>query len=157
MELRIRTATIADLELFWHWKNDPEALKQSFDSNPVSLENHTKWFTAKLQQDQSLFLVVENEIGEPVGHVRFETEGSTATIGITVDPAFRGMGLGAPMLKEASRYYFESFPDNEIHAYIKTDNLASYKAFVKAGFGEEQKVDVGGVASFLVKLRKVKG
>lgn len=154
MELRLRTATIADLELFWHWKNDPEALKQSYDSNPVSLENHTKWFTAKLQQDRSLLLVVENEQQEPIGHVRFETEGIIATVGITVDPAFRGMGLGAPMLRETCQYYFELFPENEIHAYIKTDNMASYKAFVNAGFGEEEKVDIGGVESFLVKLRK---
>lgn len=155
MELRLRTATIADLELFLYWKNDPEALKQSFNSEPVSLENHTKWFTVKLQQDQSLLLVVENEHQEPIGHVRFETEGNTATIGITVDPAFRGLGLGAAMLTETCRYYFEVFPENEIHAYIKADNLASHKAFVKAGFGEEEKVLEAGMASFLLRLRKV--
>lgn len=145
MELSIRPAAMTDLELFFRWKNDPVALQNSFDSRPVSLEDHTRWFSGKLEQPQALLLVFENERHEAVGHVRFETEGDTAIIGITVDPAFRGQQLSSRMLEMACTHYFSQHPDKRILAFVKIDNLASCKAFTAAGFSESARETVAGI------------
>lgn len=155
MNIEFRNATPADLLLLFGWKNDPEALKQSFHPTPVSIDGHTTWLQRRLDDPNSLILVFEGEHA-PVGVVRFENERTEGVIGITIDAAFRGHGLSKVLLEKACDYYFSLYPGNTIVACIKLDNLASYKAFLSLGFEETDRVNMEGVESYkLVKKHVV--
>jgi len=148
MSFQLRIARKEDSDLFLRWKNDPAALLNSFDSNPVSLQQHISWFNEKLQSPSALLLVFEDKSGRPAGQVRFETSEASATVGITIDEEFRCKGLGAQFLQMACAYYFEHYPAKSILAYIKKDNLASYKTFLSAGFSELKPVEIAGFDSY---------
>lgn len=141
--IRIRRATVHDCMLFFHWKNDPVTLANSFQSDPVLLENHTTWFTRALQNPALLLLIGETPDGIPVGQVRFDTHEHTTVVGITVAPEFRGQKLGAPLLKAGCDYFHALFPSNPVDAFIKTENTASRKIFAAAGFELQETTSVG--------------
>ena len=71
----------------------------------------------------------------PVGLIRFEAIGDdTAVVSVTVDPARRGLGLGAVLIELGVSEMFRNTTTAQIHALIKSDNKRSRKAFEKAGF-----------------------
>ena len=77
----------------------------------------------------------EDQNKNPVGQVRIDIEkNDQATIGISIDAFYRGKGYGQIMLKNSCHEFHNSFPDICIHAYIKTDNITSFKIFEKANF-----------------------
>ena len=131
--ISFRKADINDELLLFSWKNDPVALQQSFNSNPVSLADHREWFRNKLADPNHVFYIFEQQ-NEAIGLVRFDRSGSETIIGIVVDPAYRGKGTGAGMLVLATEAYLAQFPDAVIHAFIKKDNFASIRSFERAGF-----------------------
>lgn len=142
--IHMRRATENDCLLFFHWKNDPVTLANSFQSDPVSLENHISWFNRALQNKALLLLVGETSDGTPIGQVRFDTEVLRAVVGITVAPSSRGKRLGTPLLSAASAFYWKEVGLKPVDAYIKTANEASRKTFAAAGFIFQETTEVFG-------------
>ena len=133
--MRQRVATAADVALYFDWANDPETRRQSFSSTPINLTTHERWFSRKVVDPDALLLVFETNEGRPVGQVRFEKQADhEIIIGLSVDAAFRGQGLAAAMIREGSEVCLERWTEADIVAYIKPDNLASVRAFERAGF-----------------------
>ena len=67
--------------------------------------------------------------------VRFDIEGSSATINYSLDAAFRGRGLATAIVDTAIRTFREEFGDVEtIIAFVKPDNVASCRVFEKLDF-----------------------
>jgi UDP-2,4-diacetamido-2,4,6-trideoxy-beta-L-altropyranose hydrolase len=87
-----------------------------------------------LKSPNCFFYLGVNQADVPVGQVRFEVSGTEAVISISLDAKFRGRGYGALMIQMASRLFFRSSSAQKTHAYIKTGNEASIKAFTRAGF-----------------------
>lgn len=152
MNLTHRPATLADAHLYFDWANDPITRKQSFSSDPISLEMHTAWFSRKLADSTALLLVFENEAGEPVGQIRFERKPvadlpDEIIVGISVDARFRGQGLASRIIAEGCEECRTQWGAITIHAYIKPDNQGSIRSFTKAGFAfshESGKFGVSG-------------
>ena len=134
-----RPAEPADAQLYFDWANDPDTRRQSFNSNPISVETHVTWFTRKLADPNALLLVFENETGEAVGQVRFERTPvadmpDEIIIGLSVDAAQRGKGLSSQLIELGCNVCREQWGALTIHAYIKPHNMASARAFERAGF-----------------------
>jgi RimJ/RimL family protein N-acetyltransferase len=150
-----RPAQPADAQLYFDWANDPDTRRQSFNSNPISLETHTAWFTGKLTDSTALLLIFENETGEAVGQVRFERTPvadmpDEIIIGVSVDARHRGKGLASQLIELGCAACRKQWDAVTIHAYIKPDNQASIRAFERAGFrlsGESGKFAAPGRAS----------
>lgn len=142
--IRIRPATLEDCLLFFHWKNDPVTLANSFQSAEVPLENHTAWFQRALQNKALLLLVGETGDGTPIGQVRFDTEAQRAVVGITVAPSSRGKRLGTPLLSAGCAFYWKEVGPTPIDAFIKTANEASRKTFAASGFIFQETTKVFG-------------
>lgn len=142
--IHMRLATLEDCMLFFHWKNDPVTLANSFQSEEVSLENHTNWFQRALQNKALLLLVGETSDGTPIGQVRFDTEAQKAVVGITVAPASRGKRMGTPLLSAGCAFYWKEVGPKPIDAYIKTANEASRKTFAASGFIFQETTEVFG-------------
>jgi RimJ/RimL family protein N-acetyltransferase len=133
--MRCRVATSADVRLYFDWANDPATRQNSFNTDPISFDAHQAWFSRKLTDPDALLLVFETPDNVPTGQVRFERQpNSKVVIGISVDAAFRGMGLAPVLLEEACLVYRRQQGNVPITAYIKPDNQASIRAFVRAGF-----------------------
>jgi RimJ/RimL family protein N-acetyltransferase len=83
-------------------------------------------------------LVAEDAAGEPVAQIRFEpAEDGSAVIGFTVASEQRGRGLGTELLRLGCERLFVEFDVSAAVGYVKPDNVASLRAFEKAGFRRE--------------------
>ena len=91
--ISFRKASIADKMLYFEWANDPNVREQSYNSNPIDLESHGKWFESKIEDNSSLMLVFQNEENSNIGQVRIQKENrKEALIGISVSNEHRGKG-----------------------------------------------------------------
>lgn len=138
--LRLRPAQAADLWLYHWWANDPQVRRQSFNGDPISLEQHRRWFAARLGSPLALLRVLEDGHGLPLGQIRLEretTDAPRAVIGFSLDRLARGRGQAAPLLQlglaELARCWG---PAMEAYGEVRAENPASCRAFVRAGFQE---------------------
>jgi len=152
-----RLARPDDAQLYFNWTNDPITRQQSFNSNPVSLETHTAWFTRKLNDPNALLFVFDNETGETVGQVRFERTPVSdmpdeTIISISIGAAYRGKGLASQLIEQGCAACRAEWGSAPIHAYIKPDNKASVHSFERAGFVLITKTIVDGSVSSVYSL-----
>lgn len=129
----IRKAGSEDLLKTFEWVNDPELRRQSFNTELVSLDDHTKWFVRKLQ-DSSTYIYIFVYKGVPVAQIRFDV-GDEAVISYSIDRSYRGRGWGELVL----RLGIETFQQERsvpvrIVGFVKNDNEGSNRIFENLGF-----------------------
>lgn len=151
-KLEIRKAVAADVDLLYRWTNDELVRKHSFSSDIIPYESHCEWYQKKINDENSLFFIVE-ENKSPAGLVRFDIDNGSATIGVSIDKNFRGKGLGNKIISLGVHTYF-SENDFPILAAIKNENIASIKSFEKAGFSFFKNDVINGVESVVYQLIK---
>jgi len=142
--LQLRPVTQYDAKMLYDWANDPETRRASFSSDPILWETHTQWLSTILNSDCHHIYIAQDEKGAPVGQIRFETEGTQATLSIVVAPESRGKGYGKKITQAGSTYLFTNPEIQMIHAYVKLDNAASINLFIKTGFREEKETEIKG-------------
>ncbi len=132
--LRLRPATVDDCRLLWEWRHDPVVLASSFCSDPIPYDQHMQWFNHKLQQPSCRIEIAVNQQQQPIGQVRLELIQNRAQISVNTAPTLRGQGLGCQLIRMASRKALLTGWAKAIDAYIKVQNVASCRAFERAGF-----------------------
>ncbi len=150
--MQFRKATISDALILFEWANDSLSRSNSFNSQLISFEDHIQWLTTKLEEKENEILIFSVE-GKEIGVVRLEVSKENpenAVISIIVSPDARGKSYSFKMLRLAADQWKSRNSDGQIQAYIKKDNHASYKAFLKAGFGSEKEIDVKGIPSLVM-------
>ncbi|NOS67203.1 MAG: UDP-2,4-diacetamido-2,4,6-trideoxy-beta-L-altropyranose hydrolase [Candidatus Peribacteraceae bacterium] len=142
--LTVRDATIDDARLLHEWANDPVIRESSFSPDQISWETHKKWIEGKLADKNSkIFIGMDGD--RPVGQIRFDIRNDgDAEIDIHLAPEARGKGYGTPLIEEGLKRFFKATTSGAVHAFAKTDNDASRKAFLKAGFKELGKETLRG-------------
>ena len=131
-----------DINDLFNWRNHSDVRKNSFNSDLISWDEHEKWFKSKLQDTESVIYIAYYEKTK-VGSIRFEDKGDAIKVSIMLNPDFLGKGFGALVIKLGTeRFIKEKNPYKPIHAEIKRDNIASLKAFQKAGCEESYLVFV---------------
>lgn len=132
--LTLRQATEDDLLLIYHWNNAPEVRRQSFNPGPIPLANHQAWFRARLADNNTPIYVAEVQ-GVPAAQIRFSISGSTATLSYLIDKNYRGKGLGHTVLLKGVEKLKREHPEVAlVEGLVQRDNIASVRAFEKAGF-----------------------
>jgi RimJ/RimL family protein N-acetyltransferase len=133
----LRRARSADAHMAWEWRNAESTRRHSFDSAPIPLDGHLSWWQAALDSHQRILLIGE-VAGLPVGVLRFDLDGVVGTVSIYLDPQLTGQGLGPVLLRAGTAWVQHNLRDAQrIEAFIKPQNRASVKAFIQAGFTEE--------------------
>lgn len=162
--LTLRPLHEDDCRLLWEWANDPEMRVASFSSAPIPWEDHRQWFAQQLRQSQLLWIGIDNR-GNPIGQVRFDMMNNeeNASISISIGKGYRGKGWSSKLITMAVENLFQRTRVEKIHAFIKSDNLASIRAFEKAQFESQGIQQVKGqqavhylrvkVARFLLNKR----
>lgn len=147
--LTFKKPDIDDMELYFRWANEPLVRTQSFNSEPIALEEHKKWFYKALEDETCFMYLFQNEFNEKVGQVRIQKQSGThALISISIDANYRGMGYAKEMILMATKSFIKENADTTINAYIKEDNVSSRLSFENAGFKFEEMRDYNGFRSF---------
>lgn len=135
-KLEIRKADLCDMYDLLQWRNHADVRKNFFNPNPVSYDEHEKWFHAKIKDPNSIIYVVccrEDKIGS----IRFENIEDAIKVSVMLNPNFLGKGFGPEVIKSGmQKYLSEKRTDKPFIAEIKPNNIASIRAFQEAGFKE---------------------
>jgi RimJ/RimL family protein N-acetyltransferase len=153
--LTLRPVQADDCHLIWQWANDSTTRASSFSTQPISWERHLAWFTTKLADPQSRYYLALDATATPIGQIRYQIDGQFATVSVSLAPDQRGRGYGHQIIWLASQQLFENTSVKLIHAYVKPDNIASMRAFTRAGFTDNGITEMRGHSAVHFVLRKI--
>ena len=139
-EIIIRKAVHEDCKKIYGWRNAEETRKFFFDPQEVRYDVHEDWLNNVLNNPERVLLL--GEINDtPIGVLRYDLSDKSAFISIYLVPGLHQRGLGSKLLVRGSAWVAENLPEIEnIVAEIKTENIASIKAFKSAGYSESNLV-----------------
>ena len=152
--VRLRRVREEDRDLVYRWINDPDVRSCSFRPHFITPEEHGNWFSSILVDPGMLYLIAVDEHDRPVGQARFRIDGGHAVISVMMEPASRNKGLGSQVIGIATRILFARSPVSEVHAFIKTGNESSVRAFAKAGYIPEGRTSVENQEAYHMKRRR---
>jgi UDP-2,4-diacetamido-2,4,6-trideoxy-beta-L-altropyranose hydrolase len=135
--LSLRPVGMQDRELLWQWANDPAVRQSAFNSDPISWDEHVRWFARKQEEPGCYHFIAFDQQGHPVGQIRFDrtgSGGSEAEVDVSIGRDKRGSGYGTLLIERGVGLLSQMTPIHIVHALIKTENKASIQAFQKAGF-----------------------
>jgi RimJ/RimL family protein N-acetyltransferase len=132
-KLSLREADVEDSKLLFNWANEINVRRNSINQEPIIWENHLKWFTKKLNDSETKFLILTSE-GNLLGQIRIDLIDCYWNIDYSIDNEFRGKGLG----KEIVRQLINKFKSYKFKATVKKTNKASINVFVNLGFKKLQ-------------------
>jgi UDP-2,4-diacetamido-2,4,6-trideoxy-beta-L-altropyranose hydrolase len=151
----LRPAAAGDARLIWEWANDPAVRAASFHSEPIPWEAHERWFAKQLSNESAHLFIVELD-GEPVAQIRFAVEGHEAVISIGMSAALRGRRYASALLVRSAREIFRVSEIERIVALIKPGNIASARAFSRAGFQQEDDRTEAGQTALCYTLSRTR-
>jgi UDP-2,4-diacetamido-2,4,6-trideoxy-beta-L-altropyranose hydrolase len=157
MKIRIRLADEMDCLDVWLWRNHVKARNFSFNKKGIDYKKHTKWFLEIMSDERAKIYIAENKKKEKIAQIRFTLYNTyTSYISISLNPNYYGKGLGSKIIERATSHYLTENPYvREVRAEVLEENLASKRAFEKAGyflFHNEVKLD----ANINVLCHKIK-
>ena len=144
---QFRDAVNDDWELLLSWRNDPLTRIHSFSHEEIDAERHRSWLSEKLQ-DPGCRIVIISLNGTPVGVLRLDCIGSSATINYTVAPEARGKGCGTYIVGLAEKIAPECI--SVLEGTVLSDNPASQRCFARNGY---QSVTHGDTCIFRKTIR----
>ncbi|MGD0792422.1 MAG: UDP-2,4-diacetamido-2,4,6-trideoxy-beta-L-altropyranose hydrolase [Terriglobales bacterium] len=154
--LSIRLVEYGDCKLLWEWANDPVVRASAFSSEPIPWDDHVAWFREKLNDRNCRMFVALDASAVPAGQIRFDQRGAShADVDITVDGRFRGLGYASRLIDLGTNWAFTEWGLKQLNAFVKPENVASAKAFERAGFKPTETVIVKGqTATHYVRTAK---
>ena len=131
--LNVRKALPSDLHPIFELANQSSVREASFRRAPINWEEHVRWFPAMITDPLCGFYVAEIA-GSMAGQLRFNRDGDQAVVSISVDPRFRGKGVGAALYSQGLADFRLRHPVRKIIAKIKKRNGQSIAFFQRLGF-----------------------
>jgi [ribosomal protein S5]-alanine N-acetyltransferase len=130
-------------ELFYQWRQDPEARSLNPMKNHTAEELKERLFSSSSniqefgKKNEFLWFVKNDQ--KLVGNVSFAVnlQMLTAEIAYAIAPISRGNGYGEKALKLMLNEVFSATPLRKLIAYVHEDNLASRRILEKIGFKKE--------------------
>jgi len=133
----LRKGTLNDAGMMLDWRNSEEVRHCSLNKKIISAEEHINWLT-KVLNDNKIFLLIAECDSKPIGVLRYDVIDSTALVSIYLRPGESSKGLGSSILQFGANWLQQNISNiDRIEAKIISDNIASIKAFEKAGFESE--------------------
>lgn len=140
MRVKLRRASMNDMEVLFRWRNDPATRKASLNTQEITIEEHETWLRSALADKDRRIYIAEVD-GEPVGTIRADYESGIYRLSWTVGPDFRGKGYGKDMVLALVEEL-----KSPVRAEVKADNIASRRIAESAGMKLER--EEGGILYF---------
>jgi UDP-2,4-diacetamido-2,4,6-trideoxy-beta-L-altropyranose hydrolase len=142
--LRVRYVKPQDEGLLLEWANDSETRRNSLSPDRIAAETHHAWFVNYLSRsDDRRLCIVETTDGVALGQVRFTRHEQDWEVHYAIGPAYRGRGLGRPLLEAALESLSSDIPGVAIFGRVKDSNLRSRRIFESLGFDVRPKSPAG--------------
>ena len=134
--LILRKVVFEDALDIFNLSNDDLVRKNSFNSEKIKWKNHLIWLRKKLEDENSIYFAIVDDLNKLYGQVRFDinTKNEEAIINISLGEKIRGLGLSYFVIDKSINKLLKSKSIKLIKAYIKHDNIPSIKSFKKANF-----------------------
>ncbi|NEO24427.1 GNAT family N-acetyltransferase [Moorena sp. SIO4A5] len=145
-KLRLRAVREDDCELLWQWVNEPQVRASAFSSTTIPWDDHVQWFRSKLADPSCYIFIAQNANQVDIGQIRFDCRyDGNAEVDLSLASDQRGLGYGSRLIEIGIKQLFQQTATIHcVHAYIKLDNLASMRAFERAGFQKLQVESIKG-------------
>ena len=134
--LTLGIAQLEDRNTILGWANDPQVRRASFQTGEVTEHEHASWFATILSDPESQIWILKKK-GVPCGMVRAERVEGIATLSYSVAASHRGKGISIPMLKLALEEMGKIWPNGNVVAWTRPDNIASIRTLEKVHFQRE--------------------
>jgi RimJ/RimL family protein N-acetyltransferase len=138
----LRPVTHSDCDTIFEMANDPLTRQNAFTTDKIPYDKHVPWFSQKIESELCLFYIAEIE-GNIIGQIRIDCSNDKrcGTISFSVHRDHRGKGYASKILQHTL-----SLPEvrkiDVLIGEVKVANVASQKAFQKAGFKKERRGDI---------------
>lgn len=137
MVISQRTATLSDASILLSWRNAQRVREFSLQSEPILLDQHLHWLSARLKRVRFEPLFLFSAENKPIGMSRLDRLSDSINkyeISILVDPSHHGKGIGRQILDMTCKSFFLLHPEKSLIARINKDNFKSQNLFSSAGF-----------------------
>ena len=135
--IEIRAVQTEDSKSIFTWRNHPSIRAVSRNSDPISWEEHQRWFRDVLFDPSRVLLIGEYQ-GGAIGVVRFDIDNDKAEISIYLVPELRSVVRGSDLLQSAESWLAQARPEVEIiEARVLGSNERSNRLFSSAGYSVE--------------------
>lgn len=137
--LRLRNVQMTDADILYFWFSDPLSRANSNSSIMVSWTDHLAWLSSRIKSDPTNYFILEAS-GLPIGQIRFDLNEDALVLSYSIDPDFRGRGLGR-LIVEMGVQEVRRGSDIEIRAKVKRSNSPSIHIFQSLGFDSTRQDD----------------
>ncbi len=138
MDLVLREACEADMDLLYMWANDKTVRQNAFHTEQIPYEDHVEWFGKMMADSTVRQYILCDENNAPLGQIRLNIGDGKALVDYSISEENRGKGYGSRMLALAEN---KISGVTEIIAQVKKTNIASQRAFERCGYEREEKVE----------------
>ncbi len=149
--LTIRPLNANDLYLVFNWRNDPEIVNLGSLKRSVTWDEHLIWFnTTLIGLNRKAFILEINDM--PVGQIRFDKKAfDSCLISVYLSKVYSGKGYGIEFINLGCKKINSEWDQlKKIYALVRIDNIIGQKAFIKAGFIEDESNQDQNHFSFLL-------
>ena len=135
--LFLRKVTNRDIDILFHWANEPSARMNDFHSHQISYEEHREWFQRMINSsDQLQYILMCDTVA--VGQIRLSVNGNEAEISYGISEPYRKNGYGKAAIRLIKREVKNEFPYiSKLIAKVKPSNIASIYCFEENQFEEK--------------------
>jgi UDP-2,4-diacetamido-2,4,6-trideoxy-beta-L-altropyranose hydrolase len=132
--IKLREAGPDDCRAIYEWRNAEETRRHIFDKDIIPFEAHQQWFAKSLDNPDRIILVAEHD-NTPAGVLRYDLNAERALVSVYLVPGPKPLGIGTQLIRAGSHWLRTRHPEiTTIDAEILGENIASIKAFEKAGY-----------------------
>lgn len=126
---------MSDAGILYKWRNDPQTRAASHNQDEIDFDTHLKWVEKSLKDTNRKIYIAE--VGNlPVGTVRSDYNKGICELSWTVNPEYRGQGIGRQMVTLLAKQI-----KGPIRAEVKAENLASSRIAEACGMKIETSKD----------------
>jgi len=137
--ITLKNVTEEYLELILNWRNQEHVRSMMYHHNPISLEDHIRWFTS-IQSDERRFVklfFIDNIPYGVVNLTNINQHNQTCEWGFYIGPSDAPRGSGTLMGYSALRCIFEEKEVRKLNAEVLGFNEKSLHFHEKLGFAKE--------------------
>ena len=134
--ITLRKAKSSDLYLLFLWRNNPDILTLSASQKSVTLDEHSRWFNASINDPNKIIYIIEKDL-IPIGQIRFDRimGKDNCDVSIYLIPRLYSKGYGSKAISLGIDKIKKEWSNQiQVDAWVRIDNLRSQAFFIKNGF-----------------------
>ena len=154
MDLKIKLIKQITFEQFEEFLNSLDDEKKTWSLDLQGFKDYKNWFEHHQKGGIAIVLLDEDKIVSLINGYQDHKLTYLVELSFVVKKGYQGMGIGTHMLLEIEKYLSGHY--KQLCAKHYKDNIASHKAFLKAGYKEAIDKNIKEENNLLWKIKEIK-